>query len=1096
MKTMTIDGNTAATYISYALSELAVIYPITPSSPMAELADEWAAKNKKNLFGEVPKVVQMQSESGVAGALHGSLVCGGLTTTYTCSQGLLLMLPDMYKIAGELLPTVFHVSSRALSTHALSIFGDHQDVMACRGSGFAMLASASVQEVHDMALLSHIVSLRTSLPFLHFFDGFRTSHEVNKIEVLEEKELAALLPKEEIASFRARALSPQRPTQRGTAQNPDVYFQNRERANPYYLALPTTLQGAMDEFASLTGRQYHLFDYFGHAQADRALVLIGSGCETAKGAVEALNAQGERVGVVQVRLYRPFDTEAFCAALPSSVRALAVLDRTKEAGSQGEPLYLDVCAALQAKGRTHVRVYGGRYGLGGKEFTPADCHAALQNLQAENPKNPFTLGIHDDVTHLSLPPIPLRLPQEHTACIFYGLGSDGTVGANKNSIKILGERTPLFVQGFFVYDSRKSGGVTVSHLRFGKTPVRAPYLVDSADFIACHNPSYLERYDMLAPLKEGGRVLLNCPWGSLADLEKELPVPFKKRLAQKKATLYVIDGAAIAKEAGLEGRISTVMQAAFFFLHESLLPYAQAKGYLLEEIQVLYGKKGEEVVQKNARCVESAAGGVRKIEYPSSWRSTQEGAPVLARSNEPYFQDFILPILSLKGDNLPVSAFSADGSVPTATSRLEKHGAPPSLPKWIPENCIQCNQCAFVCPHACIRPFLFPKEDTPSFATLSAFGEKERSFRIQVSPHDCMGCGVCARTCPAKEKALVMVNAETLLPTEGKHWEMAQNATKTPSSFHRNTVKGSQFYPPLFEFSYACSGCGETPYIKLLTQLFGEKLLIANATGCSSIYGGSAPTCPYAVNEEGKGPAWASSLFEDNAEFGYGMRLALEGTKSAQGKSVWILGGDGWAYDIGYGGLDHLLSTGANVNILVLDSEVYSNTGGQLSKATPLGAVARFAANGKRRRKKDLGLMAMCYKDVYVAQVSMGANMAQLTSAMTEAEAYEGVSLIIAYSPCIAHGVYLGKCMEEERAAVESGYWALYRYDPSLRGSEKSPFRLDSKAPTKPLKEFLMGENRFAQLFRKEPALAEKLLYEAERDIQEKFALYEKLLAK
>ncbi len=1091
MKTMTIDGNAAAAYISYAFSSLAIIYPITPSSPMAELADKWSAGGKPNLFGEIPKVVQMQAESGVAGAMHGALTCGGLATTYTCSQGLLLMLPDMYKIAGELLPTVFHVSSRALSTHALSIFGDHQDVMACRGSGFVLLVSSSVQEAHDFAIVSHVATLTSSLPFLHFFDGFRTSHEVNKIEGLEYEELKSLLPQADIERFKNRALSPDSPVQRGTAQNPDIYFQNREAANPYYLAAPVAVQAAMDKLAALTGRRYSLFDYFGHPQAERVLVVMGSAASTVQETVELLSSRGERVGLIKVRLYRPFVGGALCAALPTSCQTVAVLDRTKEAGCLGEPLYLDVCAALQENGREQVRVYGGRYGLGGKEFTPAHAYAVLQNLTAESPKNHFTLGIEDDVTHLSLPPIPLQIDEHRTSCIFYGLGSDGTVGANKNSIKVLGEKTDLFVQGFFCYDSRKSGGVTISHLRFGKSPILSSYLIDQADFVACHNPSYLERYDMLSTLKEGGRVLLNCAWTRVEELEKELPAPFKQALAQKGAKLFVIDGLAIAKEAGLAGRISTVMQAAFFYLHQNLLPYEQAKGYLLEEITAKYKAKGDTVVEMNAFCVEKAAGSVKEIDYPASWAKSEEGAPLLARPKERYFQEFMLPILSLQGDSLPVSAFQADGSVPTATARLEKHGAPPFIPKWIAENCIQCNQCAFVCPHACIRPFLFPKDNPPDLECLTAMGEKDALFRIQVSPHDCMGCGICARTCPAKEKALVMTEAEELLPAYGKAWEVCENAPTLPALARRNTVKGSQFYPPLFEFSYACAGCGETPYIKLLTQLFGERMIIANATGCSSIYGGSAPSCPYAVNAEGKGPAWANSLFEDNAEFGYGMRLALD--LAGKERSVWLIGGDGWAYDIGFGGLDHVLSTGANVNVLVLDSEVYSNTGGQSSKATPLGAVARFATKGKRTRKKDLGLMMLSYKDVYVAQVSMGANKTQLLSALTEAESYDGPSLIIAYSPCIEHGVYLGKCMEEELLAIESGYWQLYRYNPALREKGEPPFRLDSKAPTRPLKAFLTGENRFAQVYRNDPALAEEFLAEMEKEVAERRALYERL---
>ncbi len=1087
MKTMTLDGNGAVAYISYALSELAVIYPITPSSPMAEQADEWSAAGKRNLFGSVTKIAQMQSESGVAGALHGALVCGALATTYTCSQGLLLMLPNMYKIAGELLPAVFHVSSRALSTHALSIFGDHQDVMACRASGFCMLVSSTVQEAHDFAVVSHIAALRSSLPFLHFFDGFRTSHEVNKIEALEYDELDSLLPRDEIAQFKARALSPDRPCQTGTAQNPDIYFQNRERANERYLAVPSIVRATMKALAAHTGRGYRPFDYFGQLDAERVLVVMGSAAATAQEVVEALSAQGERVGLIKVRLYRPFDKESFLQALPSSCQALVVLDRTKEAGSLGEPLYLDVCAAVQ-EGREPIEVYGGRYGLGGKEFTPADCYAALENAKNERPKNHFTLGITDDVTHLSLPPIPIRIEGDTTACIFYGLGSDGTVGANKNSIKIIGEHTPLFVQGFFCYDSRKSGGVTVSHLRFGKAPISSAYLIEEADFVACHNPSYLERYDMLSKLKMGGRVLLNCPWTE-EELDKELPISFKRALAEKEAELFILDGAKVAEEAGITGRISTVMQAAFFLLHEGLLPYEKAKAYLLDELSSRYKSKGETVVRANRICVDKAEKRLTRAAYPSSWREATTGTTPIAAPKTEYFESFMQPVLSLHGDTLPVSAFSADGRVPTGTASLEKHGAPPYLPKWLPEHCIACNQCAFVCPHACIRPFLFPKESEPDCATIPAVGEREKAFRIQVSPRDCTGCGLCARVCPAKEKALVMTEATKILSTEARAWEACQNAPIIPSIFKRNTVKGSQFYPPLFEFSYACAGCGETPYIKLLTQLFGEKTIIANATGCSSIYGGSAPSCPYTVNREGKGPAWASSLFEDNAEFGYGMRLALEGNRE---RSVWIVGGDGWAYDIGFGGLDHVLSTGANVNILVLDSEVYSNTGGQSSKATPLGAVARFAVGGKKRRKKDLGLMMLAHRQAYVAQVSMGANKAQLISALTEAERYDGPSLIVAYSPCIEHGVYLGKCMEEERKAVESGYWQLYRYDPCLLGKD-NPFHLDSKPPTIPLKEFLSGENRFAQVYRENPALAEEFLSRMDEENKEKYAFLEGL---
>lgn len=1092
MKIITTDGNGAASHVSYAFSEIAVIYPITPSSPMSEQADEWAAAGKENLFGQVPKVIQMQSESGAAGALHGALTCGALATTYTCSQGLLLMQPVMYKLAGELLPTVFHVSARALSTHALSIFGDHQDVMACRQTGFAMLCSSTVQETADMALIAHMGTLKGSVPFLHFFDGFRTSHEVNKIEVLDYDEMKPLLDDEDIASFRNRALNPEKPLQRGTAQNPDTYFQNRERANEYYLALPKIVQATMDKLATLTGRQYRLFDYFGAKDAEHVAVLMGSGASAMEETVEKMNKEGFSVGLIKVRLYRPFDCEAFCNALPQSVKTVTVLDRTKEAGGLGEPLYLDVCAALKEKGRGQVRVYGGRYGLGSKEFTPSHCYAVFQNALSEIPKNHFTVGIEDDITDNSLSlPASYHVDSGCMQCKFYGLGSDGTVGANKNTMKIIGNYTNLFVQGYFCYDSRKSGGVTISHLRFGKKPIRSSYLIETADFTACHNPSYLERYDMLSTCKEGGIFLLNCPWATLDDLEKNIPAAVKRQIAQKKLSFYAIDGTKIAREVGLKGKTSTVMQAAFFYLNPAILPYDQAKALLIEEIERKFSKKGATMVAMNRLAVEKAEGNVRKIDYPSTWENATEGAPLLARSKDKYFQDFILPILKMEGDRLPVSAFQADGSVPTNTSKLEKHGAPLFLPKWIPQNCIQCNQCSFVCPHACIRPFLLSKNtETPKdFVTRPAFGVADGQFRIQVSPHDCMGCGVCANTCPAKEKALVMTPTTELLSVEGSNWEYAQNAPTLPPPLKRNTVKGSQFFPPLFEFSYACAGCGETAYIKVLTQLFGERMVIANATGCSSIYGGSSPTCPYATDKNGRGPAWASSLFEDNAEFGLGMRLAANSQEKNVARSIWCIGGDGWAYDIGYGGLDHVLSTGENVNILVLDSEVYSNTGGQVSKSTPMGATARFAASGKKNAKKNLGLMAMTYKNVYVAQVCMGANMQQLLTALTEAEAYDGPSLILAYSPCIAHGVDMGKSIEEEKRAVASGYWTLYRFNPTM----PHPFTLDSPPPTLDFQEFLEGENRFVSLKKSNPEEAERLFLQAEKESKDRFAFYQKL---
>ena len=1103
MKKMTMDGNGAASYVSYAFSEIAVIYPITPSSPMAEQADEWAASKKTNLFGQVPKVVQMQSESGAAGALHGCLTCGALATTYTCSQGLLLMQPNMYKIAGELLPTVFHVSARALATHALSIFGDHQDVMACRQTGFAMLASSSVQEAMDLALVAHLATLRSSVPFVHFFDGFRTSHELCKIDVIEQEEMKQLVNTEDIERFRARALSPERPAARGTTQNPDVYFQNREAANERYLALASIVQETMENVAKITGRAYHVFDYFGSSTAEHVVVIMGSGASTMEETVEKMNNEGARVGLVKVRLYRPFDGKAFCAVLPTSCKKIVVLDRTKEAGALGEPLYLDVCGALAEQGLAHIRVIGGRYGLGSKEFTPSMCRAVFKNLENAQPKNHFTVGICDDLTHTSLEITEkyVTAPKDCVSCKFYGLGSDGTVGANKNSIKIIGDHSELYVQGYFCYDSKKSGGITMSHLRFGRSPIRSAYLIDHADFVACHNPSYLTRYDMLSEIKKGGVFLLNCPWHSLSELELRLPVAVKRRIAAMQLSFYVIDATQIANDTGLRGRTGTIMQAAFFYLNPSIMPYETALNYLKEDLRKKFARKGDEVVAMNLEAVEKARNAIQKIDYPNAWRETQTGAPLLALPENEYFREFIHPVLSLNGDLLPTSAFKADGTVPTGTTRLEKHGVAFLLPQWIPENCIQCNQCSFVCPHACIRPFVVEEAtETPqSFVTRPATGLPGKRFRVQVAAHDCMGCGVCANVCPAKEKALVMRPAVDLMPTEGRNWEFAQNVPLADTGiFKRNTVKGSQFQQPLFEFSYACSGCGETPYIKLLTQLFGEKMLIANATGCSSIYGGSAPTCPYTSNRNGRGPAWANSLFEDNAEFGFGMRLAYDARKendsaNAEAPSVWIVGGDGWAYDIGYGGLDHVLASGANVNVLVLDSEVYSNTGGQASKATPMGAVARFASAGKRLSKKNLGLMAMQYGYVYVAQVSMGANKQQLLNALAEAEAYDGPSLIIAYSPCISHGVNMSKCMEEEKLAVDCGYWQLYRFNPALKNEGKNPFTLDSKAPTADFKDFLLRENRFAVLKKTQPDVAEELFSRAERECKERLRFYQKV---
>ena len=1079
MKKTTIDGNAAAAHVSYAFSEVAAIYPITPSSPMAELADKWASEGKTNLFQTIPQVVEMQSESGAAGALHGSLTCGALSTTFTCSQGLLLMLPDMYKIAGELLPTVFQVSARALSTHALSIFGDHQDVMACRASGFAMLCASTVQEVADLSLAAHLTALKTSVPFLHFFDGFRTSHEVAKIELPEYEEMLSLVEDNDLLKFRARALNPDKPVQRGTAQNPDVYFQNREAANARYAALPQDLKEIFEKVSALTGRSYRPFDYYGDPKAERIVVAMGSALSTLEETADELNRRGEKIGVVKVRLYRPFSVKDFLDALPSSAQKIAVLDRTKEAGSLGEPLYLDVCAALKG---SPLQIFGGRYGLGGKEFTPAHAYAVFENLKSSMPKNGFTVGIEDDKTHTSLSiDSNFAIETNGKEYKFYGLGSDGTVGANKSSIKIIGDNTQLFVQGYFQYDSKKSGGVTVSHLRTASSPIRSAYLVEHADFTACHNPSYLSRYDMLEGAKTGGVFLLNCPWKTLNELEKNLPEKVKCQIAEKALSLFVIDATSLAEESGLKGRTGTVMQAAFFLLNPSILPYEKAETLLKADVE----KRFPRAAESNLQAIDGVKSRLQQIHYPSSWKVRSDENH--RQKDESYYEQFIRPVLQLKGDSLPVSAFEEDGSVPTGTSRLENRGRPLTLPKWIPENCIQCNRCSFACPHAAIRPFA-TEEQTPDFLiTLPAAGLTGARFRIQVFPQGCMSCGVCANTCPAKEKALVMTPAEELYEREEKNLAALQKLTPADTSkFKISTVKGSQFSQPLFEFSYACAGCGETNHITNLTRLFGERMVIANATGCSSIYGGSAPVCPYTKNKEGKGPAWASSLFEDNAEFALGMRLALNQTKQGKNKSVWGIGGDGWAYDIGYGGLDHVLASGENVNLLVLDSEVYSNTGGQMSKATPLGATARFAASGKYKKKKELGLMAMSYGYVYVAQVCIGGNMEQFLKAALEADEFDGPALLIAYSPCISHGVSMSKSMTEGRLAVESGYWQLYRFNPDLKKQGKNPFILDSKAPTRELDEFFAGENRFANMSDEQKA-------EAKENARRRYELFKKL---
>ena len=1183
-KTMTIDGNTAASHVAYAFSDVAAIYPITPSSPMAEVADDWAANGRKNLFGQEVRIAEMQSEGGAAGAVHGSLKAGALTTTFTASQGLLLMIPNMYKISGELLPGVFHVSARALAAHALSIFGDHSDVMSCRQTGFAMLASASVQEVMDLALVSHLSAIKGSVPFLHFFDGFRTSHEVQKIELIDYEDMDKLLDRDAVAAFRARALNPEHPHQGGTAQNPDIYFQGREAANKYYNAIPGIVQHYMDEVGKITGRHYHLFDYVGAADAENVIVVMGSGADVCEETINYLNAQGQKLGLLKVRLYRPFAAEKFVEALPKSCKRIAVLDRTKEPGSLGEPLYQDVINALVEAGRSDIKVVGGRYGLGSKEFTPSMVNAVYENLAGEL-KNHFTVGIEDDVTHLSLKVTKQvnAAPEGTIACKFFGLGSDGTVGANKNSIKIIGDHTKLYAQGYFAYDSKKSGGFTVSHLRFGKTPIQSPYLIDAADFAACHNPSYVTRYAVAEGIKEGGTFLLNSPW-TLEEMEKELPAHMKNAIAKHHIKFYNINAIKLAREVGMGGRINTIMQSAFFKL-ANVIPAEEALGYMKAAAKKSYGKKGDEVVQKNYAAIEAGMNAIEEIKYPESWATTTEGATPIHVTDDPYFTDFIHPILAQEGDKLPVSALSADGTVPTGTTKYEKRGIAVDVPAWIPENCIQCNQCSLVCPHATIRPYLVSAEEKAaapeSFVTKKATGFEGYEFRMQISPLDCTGCGNCVDVCPAKEKALKMIPMTESAKTEEKNWEYALTLSKKDVKLNTKTVKGSQFLQPLFEFSGACAGCGETPYVKLLTQLYGDRMVIANATGCSSIYGGSAPTCPYTVNEKGQGPAWANSLFEDNAEFGFGMNLAtkqrrekladtvkaliavdwcdadikaagaewLEKMNDAEGsrlagekllkaceegidvdltgteyeaawlangkkcpcdactlareviankdlltkQSVWIFGGDGWAYDIGYGGLDHVLAQDEDVNVLVVDTEVYSNTGGQASKATPTGPVAKFAAAGKRTKKKDLGLMAMSYGYVYVAKVCMGANPAQLMKAVTEAEAYKGPSLIIAYAPCINHGINMGHSQLEAKKAVEAGYWPLYRYNPDLAAEGKNPFSLDSKDPKASFQDFIMGEVRYASLKKQFPEVADKLFARAEKEAEDKIDYYKKL---
>ncbi len=1164
-KTVTIDGNTAAAHVAYAFSDVAAIYPITPSSPMAEVADEWGAQGRKNLFGQKVRIAEMQSEGGAAGAVHGSLAAGALTTTFTASQGLLLMIPNMYKISGEMLPGVFHVTARALAAHSLSIFGDHSDVMGARQTGFAMLASASVQEVMDLALVTHLSAIKASLPFVHFFDGFRTSHEIQKIEQIEYEDMAKLLDYDAVKRFRERALNPEHPHQSGTAQNPDIYFQGREAANIHYAKVPEIVEYYMEKVGDLTGRRYHLFDYVGAPDAERVLVIMGSGADVAEEAINYLNAKGEKLGLIKVRLYRPFAADKFLAAIPATCKKIAVLDRTKEPGSLGEPLYLDIVDAIAEAG-LDIKCYGGRYGLGSKEFTPTMVKQVYDNLKLDEPKNHFTVGIIDDVMNTSLPEGDFvnAAPEGTICCKFFGLGSDGTVGANKNSIKIIGDHTNMFAQGYFAYDSKKSGGLTISHLRFGKTPIQSPYLIDSADFVACHNASYVTRYDVLEGIKDGGVFLLNSPW-TVEDMERELPASMKQTIAKKHIRFYNMDAVKLAREVGMGNRINTIMQSAFFKLAE-IIPADEAIDYMKAAAKKSYAKKGEDVVRKNYAAIDIGVTGITEINYPEAWAMATSGATAMHVSDDPYFVDFIKPILAQQGDKLPVSKLAADGYVPTGTTKYEKRGIAVEVPMWIPENCIQCNQCALVCPHASIRPFVMTEEtEAPeTFVAKKATGVGDgKLFRIQVSPYDCTGCGSCANVCPAKTKALKMAPLAEVEKVENDNWNFAMDLPTLDLPVNKATVKGSQFLQPMFEFSGACAGCGETPYVKLVTQLFGDRMIVANATGCSSIYGGSAPTCPYTVNKQGHGPAWANSLFEDNAEFGFGMNLAtthrrerladlirqlaegcgdevksicnawLENKDDAEGsrkaapavvkmaeecmncgcecdeickeiydlrdllvkKSQWIFGGDGWAYDIGYGGLDHVLAMDEDVNVLVMDTEVYSNTGGQSSKATPTGSVAKFAAAGKRTKKKDLGMMAMSYGYVYVAKVCMGANPNQLLKAMVEAEAYKGPSLIIAYAPCINHGIKAGmsKVQDEAKRAVEAGYWPLYRYNPDLAAQGKNPFTLDSKPATGDYKEFILGENRYAALKQQFPEEAATLFARAEQEAKDKYDYYKKL---
>jgi pyruvate-ferredoxin/flavodoxin oxidoreductase len=1175
----TLDGNEAVARVAYRLNEAIAIYPITPSSPMGEWADAWASEGRPNLWGTVPSVVEMQSEGGVAGAVHGALQGGALTTTFTASQGLLLMLPNMYKIAGELTPTVFHIAARSVAAQALSIFGDHSDVMAARGTGFALLCAASVQEAQDFAAIATAASLESRLPFVHFFDGFRTSHEIQKVTLLEDDVLRSLISQEQILAHRQRALTPERPAIRGTAQNPDVFFQARETVNPYYAACGEITQRVMDEFARLTGHQYQLFEYYGPPDAERAIVLMGSGCDAVHETVDYLNAHGEKVGVVKVRLYRPFDAKRLVAALPATIKRLAVLDRTKEPGSAGEPLYLDVVTALVEEGRTDIKVVGGRYGLSSKEFTPATIQAIFTNLAAPTPKNHFTAGINDDLTHTSLPQdshFSIE-PDRVVRAIFYGLGSDGTVGANKNSIKIIGEETDNYAQGYFVYDSKKSGSVTVSHLRFGSQPIRSSYLIHQANFLACHQWEFLEKYPILDDITSGGTLLLNSPY-TPEETWHQLPKAVQEQIIEKQLEVYAINAYSVARAAGMGGRINTVMQVCFFAL-SGVLPREEAIAKIEQSIRKTYGKKGEEIVRMNLEALNAALDNLYELTIPDRADETAKPMQSLIPDTAPAFVREVLgKAIARQGDTIPVSALPADGTYPSGTSKWEKRNVAQEIPVWDPAVCVQCGKCVMVCPHSTIRAKVYePEHLSEAPETFKHVDARDRQwqgmqFTIQVAPEDCTGCGVCVDVCPAKNKSqprYKAINLEPQLPLrapERENWDFfltLPNPDRRQLALHK--IAQQQLQEPLFEFSGACAGCGETPYIKLATQLFGDRMVVANATGCSSIYGGNLPTTPWTHNTEGRGPAWSNSLFEDNAEFGLGFRVAIdkqtafasELLQSLAGevgedlantilhaeqldetdiyeqrervaqlklrltellataddtnrsplqqlqsladylvkKSVWIIGGDGWAYDIGYGGLDHVLASGRNVNVLVLDTEVYSNTGGQMSKATPRAAVAKFAAAGKPAPKKDLGLMAMTYGNVYVASVAMGARDEHTLRAFLEAEAYEGPSLIIAYSHCIAHGINMTTAMQQQKTAVESGRWLLYRYNPERVQQGENPLMLDSRTPKLPVERSMYAENRFKMLARSKPEQAKRLLAQAQGDVNARWQLYQYLAA-